>query len=93
MVHPVRSIRLRIQLSQENLAKATGVSRQTINMIENGHTVPTLELALKLGRVLGVRVDRLFKLDRSKRLKRGTRAPKRAPASAKKRKGSPARRG
>ena len=47
-------------LSQEQLAKACGVSRQTINAIENNKYDPTLALAFQLSRVLGVPVDGLF---------------------------------
>lgn len=47
-------------LTQERLAALAGVSRQTINSIEAGRYVPSLELALKLGRVFGCRVEDLF---------------------------------
>ena len=45
---------------QEQLAKKCGVSRQTINAIENNKYDPTLALAFQLSRVLGVPVDGLF---------------------------------
>ncbi len=47
-------------LSQEQLARACGVSRQTINAIENNKYDPTLALAFQLSRALGVPVDGLF---------------------------------
>ncbi|MFC0211721.1 helix-turn-helix transcriptional regulator [Paenibacillus chartarius] len=47
-------------MSQEQLAKACGVSRQTINAIENNKYDPSLSLAFQLAKVLQVTVDRLF---------------------------------
>ena len=47
-------------LSQEQLARARGVSRQTINAIENNKYDPTLALAFQLSRALGIPVDGLF---------------------------------
>ena len=45
---------------QEQLAKKCGVSRQTINAIENNKYDPTLALAFKLAQELGTTVDELF---------------------------------
>ena len=47
-------------LSQENVAEKLGVSRQTINMIENGGYNPTIELCIKLCRELGVTLNDIF---------------------------------
>ena len=47
-------------LSQEELARRCGVSRQTINAIENNKYDPTLTLAFHLAGVLGTTVDELF---------------------------------
>ncbi|AEI41590.1 helix-turn-helix transcriptional regulator [Paenibacillus mucilaginosus] len=47
-------------LSQDDLAQACTVSRQTINAIENNKYDPSLSLAFQLARVLGVTVDELF---------------------------------
>ena len=47
-------------LSQEELAKKCGVSRQTINAIENNKYDPTLSLAFRLADELGTTVDALF---------------------------------
>mgnify|MGYP002555670143 CR=1 FL=1 len=52
-------------LSQQKLADAVGVSRQTINAIENNKYDPTLALAFHLAAELGVRVDELFTPDSS----------------------------
>jgi putative transcriptional regulator len=50
-------------LSQEQLAKAVEVSRQTINAIENNKYFPSLELGLKLSQILKYSVNELFSLD------------------------------
>ena len=47
-------------LSQAELAKAVGVSRQTVNMIENGDYNPTVALCVRLCKVLGVTLNDLF---------------------------------
>ena len=47
-------------LSQEELAKRCGVSRQTVNAIENNKYDPTLALAFRLAGELQVTVDQLF---------------------------------
>jgi putative transcriptional regulator len=59
----VKERRLARGLSQAELAKAVGVSRQTINSIETGRYVPSLPLALALGRFFGVRVEEMFDAD------------------------------
>jgi putative transcriptional regulator len=50
-------------LSQAELARSVGVSRQTISSIETGQYCPSTLLAFRLARVLGVRVDELFWLE------------------------------
>ena len=47
-------------LSQADLAKRIGVSRQTINMIENGGYNPTIELCIRICKELGVTLNDLF---------------------------------
>ena len=56
----IRQMRREKGLLQEQLAKKCGVSRQTINAIENNKYDPTLSLAFRLARELGVTVDGLF---------------------------------
>ncbi len=51
--------------TQENLAQAVGVTRQTIHAIEKGGYEPSVRLALELARALSVRVDDLFWLGRT----------------------------
>lgn len=47
-------------MSQEELAKAVGVTRQTIGMIEAGDYNPTLNLCLSICKTLGQTLDGLF---------------------------------
>lgn len=60
MKNNIREKRKACGLSQEELAKKCGVSRQTINAIENDKYDPTLALALNLARELHVTVEELF---------------------------------
>ncbi len=60
MKNRIRELRRAQELSQEALAKRCGVSRQTINAIENDKYDPTLALAFHLARQLGCTVDELF---------------------------------
>jgi putative transcriptional regulator len=52
--------------TQQQLADAVGVSRQSINSIERDRYVPSLLLALTFGRVFGVATDDIFTLEREK---------------------------
>lgn len=47
-------------ISQADLGQALGVSRQTINSIETGRYLPSLPLALALGRFFGAAVEEIF---------------------------------
>ena len=55
-----RALRKERGISQEDLARRCGVSRQTINAIENNKYDPTLSLAFRLARELETTVDGLF---------------------------------
>lgn len=59
----LRVARAERDLSQEALARAAGVSRQTISSIETGQYCPSTVLALHLARILGERVEDLFSLE------------------------------
>ena len=48
--------------TQEELARRIGVTRKTVNTIENGVYVPSTVLALKMARVFGVTVEDVFQL-------------------------------
>lgn len=50
-------------LTQDNLAKLIGVSRQTINAMESSKYVPSTVLALKFSLVFQVRVEDIFELE------------------------------
>jgi len=50
-------------ITQEELANAIGVSRQSINAIESGKFVPSTILALKFARYFNVAVETLFILE------------------------------
>jgi putative transcriptional regulator len=52
--------------TQEQLAEAVGVSRQSINSIERDRYVPSLLLALTFARVFGCPTDQIFKLEGKK---------------------------
>lgn len=56
----LKSARAARDLSQQRLAEAVGVSRQTINAIEKGDYNPTIKLCLAICRVLGKTLDELF---------------------------------
>lgn len=60
MENIIRKRRKEIGLSQEELAKKCGVSRQTVNAIENNKYDPTLMLAFNLAKELNTTVDKLF---------------------------------
>jgi putative transcriptional regulator len=59
----LRELRAERDLTQAALAELVGVSRKTVNTIENGVFIPSTLLALKLARALGQRVEELFFLD------------------------------
>ena len=59
----VKQLRKQAGLRQEDMAKALGVSRQTIIAIEHDKYDPTLELAMKIERLLKLHVDEIFFLD------------------------------
>ena len=60
MENRIRERRKELGLSQEELARQCGVSRQTVNAIENNKYDPTLSLAFHLARELRLTVDELF---------------------------------
>ena len=56
----LKSARAGKDLSQQQLADAVGVSRQTINAIEKGDYNPTIKLCVGICRVLGLTLNDLF---------------------------------
>jgi len=59
----LRDLRAERDLTQAGLAEAVGVSRKTINTVENGVFTPSTTLALKLAAALGCRVEDIFFLN------------------------------
>ncbi|MES2668579.1 MAG: helix-turn-helix transcriptional regulator [Patescibacteria group bacterium] len=62
MTNTVNELRSARGITQEDLAKAVGVSRQTILAIEKGNYAPSVLLALKLSQYFKQPVDRIFSL-------------------------------
>ena len=62
----IKEFRLARGWTQEDLAAAVGVSRQSINSIENERYVPSLPLALMFARVFRCSTDELFALEKRK---------------------------
>ena len=60
MKNLVRELRTERDMAQGQLAEAMGVSRQTINSIENDRYTPSLPLAIALARYFGVTVEEMF---------------------------------
>src|SRR3954471_14083825 len=58
----LRAARVQIGISQAELAQRAGVTRQAVSAIESGKAAPTMAVALRLARVVGRRVDDLFRL-------------------------------
>jgi putative transcriptional regulator len=59
----VKELRIAQGWTQEQLAHAVGVSRQSINSIERNRYVPSLELALTFARVFACPTDQIFHLE------------------------------
>jgi len=51
------------EMTQQQLADATGVTRQTIIAIESGKYAPSLPLAFRIARTFGVRVEDVFQYE------------------------------
>lgn len=56
----IKAARAQKDMTQKDLAAAVGVSRQTINAIEQGEYNPTIKLCRAICRVLGKTLDELF---------------------------------
>lgn len=56
----VRQLRTDLQLTQASLSERLGVSRQTVNAIENGKFDPSLPLAIKISVVFATPVETIF---------------------------------
>jgi len=63
MKNSIKVERAKLNITQDDLAKAVSVSRQTINSIETNRYVPSTILALKIARFFKTTVDEIFKLE------------------------------
>ena len=66
VLNRVKELRAERGWTQQQLAEAVGVSRQSINSIERSRYVPSLELALDFARVFRCSTDEIFRLERSR---------------------------
>jgi putative transcriptional regulator len=62
LICALKAVRTEAGLTQADLAERVGVTRKTINTVENGVFIPSTTLALKLAKSLGVSVETLFRL-------------------------------
>lgn len=62
LINSLKAERERLDLTQATLAERVGVSRKTINTVENGVFVPSTMLALKLAAALDRTVEQIFQL-------------------------------
>lgn len=60
LANRIKDRRTELGLTQAELAEQVGVTRKTVNTVENGVFTPSTTLALKLARALGVSVEQLF---------------------------------
>ena len=63
MLNEVQKFRKGLKITQEELAKKVGVTRQTIISIEQGKYIASLSLALKIARVFDAKVEDIFTLE------------------------------
>ena len=63
MKNNIRVARAEVRMTQQQLADAVCVSRQTINAIESGKFVPSTVLALKIARTFEKQVEEIFSLE------------------------------
>lgn len=60
MKNRIEAIRTEKGMRQEELAKALGVSRQTISSLENGRYNPSITLAYRIARLFGMTIEEVF---------------------------------
>ena len=60
MKNRLEELRRKKGISQERLAEAMGVSRQTINSLESGRYNPSIKLAFKLARYFDLSIEEIF---------------------------------
>jgi putative transcriptional regulator len=62
LINNLKTLRAEAGLTQAELAERVGVTRKTINTVENGVFIPSTVLALKLAKALSTTVEGLFQL-------------------------------
>jgi putative transcriptional regulator len=62
LANRLKERRSELGLTQAELAERVGVTRKTVNTVENGVFVPSTLLALKLAKALGLAVEELFSI-------------------------------
>ena len=60
MTNTIKVCREEKTITQDILAKSIGVSRRSIISIENGQSIPSVDIAMKISQVLEVPIDQLF---------------------------------
>lgn len=60
MKHCIKELRTEFAWTQEEFSEKLGVSRQTIISIENGRYNPSLELAFRISKLFGKRIEEVF---------------------------------
>jgi len=60
LANGLKERRAELGLTQAELAERVGVTRKTVNTVENGVFTPSATLAIKLAKALGVTVEQLF---------------------------------
>ena len=63
LVNSIKKLRSEQGLTQGELAERIGVTRKTVNTVENGVFTPSTLLAIKLARALSVSVEMLFQIE------------------------------
>jgi len=64
LANRLKERRSELGLTQVELAERVGVTRKTVNTVENGIFTPSTTLAIKLAAALGLTVDQLFWIER-----------------------------
>jgi putative transcriptional regulator len=64
LANRLKDCRAQLGLTQAELAERVGVTRKTVNTVENGVFTPSTTLAIKLAQALGLSVEQLFWIER-----------------------------
>ena len=64
LANRIKERRCDLDLTQAGLSEKVGVTRKTVNTVENGVFTPSATLAIKLAQALGVSVEQLFWIER-----------------------------